>query len=236
MLYIKVPYDEKDIAKKLGAVWIPSKKSWAVMHRKDYYKFGYWVFKEFNEPLILIDAVYLVEGIRHCPKCGNLTTVIAMGTRKIMFLNNKAYYTNPDSPYEEDRKLIHPDAMDEYHWTEAKKYSNSDYVFISPLPESFVVKYKDVLKESYNFKFGYSKTMMSSYYANHCQSCNTIQGDFYLFDEPSSPFWIYDYHHAEKLTFKKIKLKDDLVTEPNGVPYDYELSNYHKYQDSNFTY
>ncbi len=39
------------------------------------------------------------------------------------------------------------------------------------------------------FKFKYSKTVGSKYYANTCSSCGVISGDFFLHSEPGAPFF-----------------------------------------------
>lgn len=40
MLYIKIPYEEKDAAKALGARWNPERKQWYIPDKKDYHKFS----------------------------------------------------------------------------------------------------------------------------------------------------------------------------------------------------
>ena len=42
-IYIKVSFDEKDEAKKLGAKWDGDKKSWYIMSNQDKALFSKWV-------------------------------------------------------------------------------------------------------------------------------------------------------------------------------------------------
>lgn len=43
MLYINVPFKEKDEAKSLGAKWDSKQKSWYVRDERDYPKFQKWI-------------------------------------------------------------------------------------------------------------------------------------------------------------------------------------------------
>lgn len=69
MLYLDVPYQEKDEAKALGARWNPDMKKWFVENKRNYYKFKKWFPKNFAEHYIVCDYIYLVEKVRKCPYC-----------------------------------------------------------------------------------------------------------------------------------------------------------------------
>lgn len=45
VLFLDVPYKEKDEAKLLGARWNPEMKKWYVEKRFDYPKFAKWILK-----------------------------------------------------------------------------------------------------------------------------------------------------------------------------------------------
>lgn len=55
--------------------------------------------------------------------------------------------------------------------------------------------------------------MNSSYLANHCSNCKVIQGDFFLFSEVDSPFFIDSIEKAKRLNLYKIPLKNDIIAE-----------------------
>jgi hypothetical protein len=38
-------------------------------------------------------------------------------------------------------------------------------------------------------KFSYSKTVNARYWANTCEHCGALQGDFFLYNEPDGPFF-----------------------------------------------
>lgn len=86
------------------------------------------------------------------------------------------------------------------------------------------------LARNYNYKKGYSKTTNSSYFANHCDYCGSIQGEFHLFSELSSPFIVDSAEKARQLTFYKYKLSRDYIVyddfEPSLTAYSEMLKTY----------
>lgn len=91
-----------------------------------------------------------------------------------------------------------------------------------------IIKYfkqvpKDVLsyvQKNYNFRMGYSKSVQDSYLANHCDRCNSLQGDNFLYDEPELPFSVSNEQEAKQLKLYKINLPYDLPSFAN-VGYNY---------------
>lgn len=77
---------------------------------------------------------------------------------------------------------------------------------------SKMVQFEPLLEKEYNYYYGFSKTLGHKCYANHCQSCGALQGNFFLFHEVDSPFWIDSPHSAEKLKLYKVKLPYDIAT------------------------
>ena len=74
MLFLNVPYGDKDEAKRLGARWNPELKRWYVQKREDYPKFSKWIL---NQGFIVVcDALYVLEGRQKCFRCGKETRVI----------------------------------------------------------------------------------------------------------------------------------------------------------------
>ena len=47
--------------------------------------------------------------------------------------------------------------------------------------------------------------------ANGCDHCDALQGDFFLFGEVGSPFWVDSKEVASQLKLYRIPLKYDLV-------------------------
>ena len=60
LLYLNVPYSEKEEAKKLGAKWNPEKKKWYYNgNPENYIKFAKWLFKYGNFSLKILAEISL---------------------------------------------------------------------------------------------------------------------------------------------------------------------------------
>lgn len=182
-LLLNVPYEEKDEAKALGARWNPELKKWYVQNRKDYYKFKKWILGDSEEICILCDYFYIVEGIHTCFKCGEKTKVIGFGV--------KSYFEVYDDVSGFDY------VNDEIHIA----------THIDPLEEELLNR----LKTHYGYYEDYSKTVGASYLMNHCSNCKMKQGDFFLFGEVDSPFFLDSVEKIKQLTLRKIPLKNDVI-------------------------
>ncbi|OUC51327.1 hypothetical protein B7939_07115 [Eggerthia catenaformis] len=193
MLLLNVPYIEKDKAKKLGAKWSPELKKWYVKNKEDYYKFISWIEPYGN--IVVIDALYLIEGIQKCFRCGKETRVIGFGIDK-HFSIDKMYELQEN--YNENIK----DALEEIN-------QNDIHIVgpITPIPEVLM----EYIKSKYNYKLRYSKTTKTSNISNCCEYCDVLQGDFFLFNEVDSPFFIHSPEDVKKLKIYKIRLKHDLI-------------------------
>lgn len=68
-----------------------------------------------------------------------------------------------------------------------------------------------LVKTRYNFKLKYSNTVGEKYYANCCSSCDSLQGNNFLFNEVhESPLYVNSPERAKKLIFHKCQLPFDL--------------------------
>lgn len=189
-LIIDVPYAEKDEAKSLGAKWNPNLKKWYVEERKNYYKFEKWILGNKENVSILCDYFYIVEGTHICFKCNKPTKVIGFGVKNFFEVFDSKEYDNEDNfCYYDD--IIHIASH------------------IEPLPKDLL----DKLKEKHNYYESYSKTLNASYLANHCLNCKVIQGEFFLFGEVDTPFFVDSIEKAKKLKLYKIPLENDLIVD-----------------------
>ena len=64
-------------------------------------------------------------------------------------------------------------------------------------------------------KAGYSKTINRSCFANHCDCCGALQGNYFIFDEVDSPLTLMVegdelVEQAGKLNVLTIPIEDDL--------------------------
>lgn len=193
MLLLNVPYIEKDKAKKLGANWNPELKKWYVKNKEDYYKFVDWIEPYGN--IVVIDELYLVEGVQKCFKCGRETRVIGFGIDKHLSID-KMY----------DLQINYNENI-EYALEEINQNDIHIVGPITPIPE-ILMKY---IKSKYNYKLRYSKTTNTSNISNCCEHCDVLQGDFFLFNEDNSPFFIHSPEDIKRLKIYKIILEHDLI-------------------------
>lgn len=203
MLYINVPFSEKDEAKKLGAWWNPEERSWYVKRRRDYPQFYKWILGNNEERFILCDYFYIVEGKRKCYRCQRETEVIGFAIEKFYILHDPEEYGEL------------------YSWWDGEIHIAS---YIDPISEKLL----NYLNKKYGYHMGYSKTVKDSYLANHCKHCNAIQGDYFLFSEPDSPFFIDTIEDARNLKLYKVKLDNDIVADVDMIwgSEDYLINEY----------
>lgn len=188
MLYINVPYSEKEEAKELGARWNPAKKSWYVTQRAFYDKFYKWILGDKEDVTILYNHFYIVEGKRVCYRCNRETKVIGFGIEKYCTLYNPQDYKNSRV------------------WDDGEIHIAS---FIEPLDAKLLL----YLNNRYGYHMGYSQTAGGSYLANHCKHCKALQGDYFLFQEVDSPFFIDSVEAAKNLKLYKVKLVNDMIAD-----------------------
>lgn len=191
MLFLNVPYSEKDEAKALGAKWNPDLKKWYVYNRKDYYKFSKWIKRPNNEDCILCDYFYIVIGNRECFKCKNKTQVIGFGIEKYI----QIWY-------------------DEENDTEEFFYINKD-IHISEFIHSLPKTVYDYLESNFGFQLAYSQFMNTKYYGNHCSNCGVLQGNNFVFHEVDSPFFIDSVEKARDLKLLRVQLPYDIPISDN---------------------
>lgn len=166
-LYLNVPYAEKDEAKKFGAKWNPKLKKWYIQIYLDepekYLDFSKWLLKDNDENIIATQYIYIIEGQQSCWKCKHPTRVIGLGVSDIIQI-----YGEVDEPHIEFDE-------DELHlaWVDHE----------NDIPPKLL----QYLKSTYSVKTSYSKTLGEKCFANHCDCCGALQGNWFLFDEPDSP-------------------------------------------------
>lgn len=84
-----------------------------------------------------------------------------------------------------------------------------------PREEYVPPKLRKYLMEKYSVRTGYAKTLRGKCFANHCDHCGALQGNWFLFNEPDSPLMLmaYDDELVEQASMLKIwgiPIDDDL--------------------------
>ena len=207
MLPLNVPFKEKDEAKQLGARWNPKLKKWCVQNRENYSKFAKWILTQGS--IVACDTIYVLERKQKCFKCGKETRVIGFA------LEN--FFEFESNPYDEKGVKC-------TYWNNVIRIAET----INPIPDP-ILKY---LQAKYNYQYRYSSTTEEYHVCNYCDNCGTLQGDFYLFQEVNSPFFIDSEEKLQNLKIYKINLKYDIIVNAN-VHYsstDEMIKQYGRYQ------
>lgn len=137
-------------------------------------------FNSSDTDLIICNYLYIVESKQDCFRCQHPTTVVSLAADTYVLIGD-----NRSELFEGEMHLIH------------------DIFYLPYTLEQY-------LKEKYNYYFGYSKTTHLNYYGNHCNNCGVLQGDYYLYSEPDSPFFFDSIEKIQQVKISKIKLKHDL--------------------------
>lgn len=212
LLYLNVPYSEKEEAKKLGAKWNPEKKKWYYNgNPANYVKFAKWLFniEKQAEITILMDSIYIIEAKRICWKCKKETTVVGIAAEKFITIYDTECDDDNGNPIYNSEIIGFDDTTKGLYitWSDEEK----------DFPD-FLLKY---LKENYNVKTGFS-SVVGKTFANFCEHCNALQGNNFLFHEVDSPFDLMEcslegnIEKVKNLKIKKIKLE-------NNIPIDFSF-------------
>ena len=194
MLFLNVPYNEKDEAKSLGAKWNGELKKWYVEKREDYVKFNKWLCPDTDEFFILCDYIYIAVGEQECFKCKKPTRIIGLGTDNFLHFFRE---------WEDDE--------DKYGTLDSEEWFDIEDIHIVPISDFLPEKILKTIMNNFNFKERYSKTTETSGLSNCCENCDMLQGNYFIFSEVNSPFFIDSQEKAEKIRLYKVKIKDDIL-------------------------
>ncbi len=161
-----VPFDEKDVAKKSGALWDKTNNTWYITENLSRAKFQKWLGKDDLDSIYLFSRkLALAWSWESCWKCDNpspvLMFVIKDNAKSIIYNEDSDTYNNSN---------IHKNAL------------ISHTLLIDPSIVLIIRKYF-----SYFYK-DRSKEAGKSYWMNHCICCGAKLGDQYLISEPEDPF------------------------------------------------
>lgn len=161
---LRVPFPEKEAARRLGARWDPQQKLWYVPESLDVASFSQWLPKPF-QPNIRARGYFLATGTRSCWRCQALTRVFAIRL---------------PAGYE---ALIVADDPDDDRWQEGAEPTILSYV--ADLAESVAARLPGLAPR---YRVEFSQTTQSFYWMNHCEHCEAKLGDFETIQEFDSPF------------------------------------------------
>ncbi len=154
-LSLKVPYHEKEQAKQAGAWWSTEQKIWTVPdHIVDLNPFARWL--DIKDGFIVRKPYWLLTTARSCWKCGKVTPMVALAAKNLFC------YDYPDDE-EEPQQWIRADIPTLF----------SNLTSMSPHLTAYLADHYPLYRRTY------SKTQERETWANNCQMCGALQGEWH---------------------------------------------------------
>lgn len=133
----------------------------------------YYKFKKWfvypHSNIVICDHFYIIVAKQLCFKCKKETRVVSLATDSYLTFNNGNVEV-----YNDDINFI---KLNSVNAEQLLKHLNNNYDF-----------YK-----------GYSNTTKTHYWGNHCDHCGVLQGNWFLYSEPDSPFFMNSEEKATAL-------------------------------------
>jgi len=206
LLYLDVPFLDKEEAKILGAEWDQSRRKWYVQERDEYHNFSRWIpnLNQSEMAIVLSGGFFIAVGQQECAYCGKTADVISFG------LDNYYEFYNKENDYDTG----YPEPV---YWDDAIHFADS----IGPLP---IEAFKFISNINRNFK--YSRLGFFDYKSNHCNQCGKHQN----INGINSPFIIDSVQKASNLKLYHAMPKEDLVVSCSYLwgSHDYLVNDYAK--------
>jgi len=161
---LRVPFNQKEDAQRLGARWDPRHKIWYVPAGVDAAPLHQWLPAHW-EPNVRASSYFLATTKRDCWRCTTLTRVVALVL-----------------PVEHEVFFVGDDPADDC-WQVAGEPTVLSY--IKHLADSVAAR---LHREAPYYRVDFSQTTEDFYWMNHCRRCEAKLGDFYTFDTPGRGF------------------------------------------------
>ncbi|EHX1089710.1 hypothetical protein K3Q61_004048 [Escherichia coli] len=158
---LRVPYEEKDEVKKLGAKWDWNMRIWYIPENLSHEAFSKWLLL----PNTKAESFSIARVMTDCWSCKKDTYVYTI------FFDEGYYYKD----YNED--------TDEVYWEHNHYPAMLCHVeYVSADAQLLIEKHT----QCYNYD--YSKKAKTHYVMNHCIHCGAKHGDFLMHGEPGGEF------------------------------------------------
>lgn len=179
-IYLDVPYEERSMARLLGARWDARIGSWYVPDGRDPAPFRRWIPPE-------PESIYLVFAEHACWRCGESTEVAGFGI--------------PYAFYQDDRgETFREFETMGHHWVDtvdADRLSIKGELGCVPTEIRYYL---------WN-RCGYKREAGGRYLTNTCTHCGTEQNYANLFDNVQSPFYVDSRRKLEALEFVRVEVE-----------------------------
>ena len=166
-LPLQVQFSEKDEVKQLGAWWSAEQKTWIIPdHVTDITRFKKWI--PHHQGIIIRKPYRLLITARRCWKCDKVTPMVALAG----FNYHSFEYLDENDP-ESTQEWI-------------KGEEPTVFAFVTEMDEHL----NDYLKIHFPFfRSTHSKTLEEKTWANNCQLCGRLQGEWHNHEDFDGAFF-----------------------------------------------
>jgi len=159
---LQVPFTEKDEAKRLGARWDSSRKTWYIPEGLERLAFARWIPTP-QSPNIRAKGWSVAGSRRECWRCKRVSRVFAVVL-----------------PPGYEALRVEDDPSDDY-WEGGEDLVLLSYV--DDVPRSVAAQLHRLAPR---YRIDYSQTTHSFYWMNHCEQCEAKLGDYETLQEPGT--------------------------------------------------
>ncbi len=194
---LKVPYEQKDDAKRLGARWDRERRVWYVPDGVDPAPFARWRAPEPDSVDFNLRAAeaYLVRSPARCWRCSEPFAAVGLLMAPGFEMRD----------YEEDGN-----GNEFGFWSRQEEWCFAHYVADVPPTIATLLR-----SEAPLYRPAFSKTTQTSYWANHCPSCKVLQGDFNLFEEPDGAFFPMSVEQVRRMKATRLPMPFAALGDPS---------------------
>jgi hypothetical protein len=176
---LRVPYHEKDEAKRLGARWDAAARTWFVPDELDAGRFRRWLPPE-PAPNVRAPDYFVAASTRGCWRCRSVGPVHG-------FILPAGHET------------LEIDDDDQATWQTAEEPTLLCYVdWLSPSVAAHIATLTS------QYRVGYSRITDSSHWMNHCAHCGAQLGDHETYCEPGEGFLAFSLEEAQRISLAHV--------------------------------
>lgn len=165
---LRVPFDDKDAVKRLGARWDPTAKTWYVPDGLDPAPFGLWLIAPL-EINLRAETFFIGHTRQACWKCQKSTRVFTLVLAPSTFRYIERYDDDTGRPE---------------WWSGRHPHLVSSIEFIENEPARRAIE-----EEAPTYRPSFIDGLASRTYENYCEACNAKQGHWHMYGEPTGPFF-----------------------------------------------
>ena len=176
---LEVPYDQKALARALGARWDAERKLWYVAETADLTRFSQWLPAP-PRPNHRATTYAIMESMRCCWRCEATTRVFGFalppGHESLESLGDPEDFED-DAAYG-----AWLNGADPVHWV--RRRHAVVLCYISHLAPTALAR---VQARTAQYRKDFSATTGTFYFMNHCEHCDAKLGDFDTIEECDAP-------------------------------------------------